>query len=84
MLSVRNGDSLIVINGDKRFKISDNEVPGIVWGTAVHRNEFGIEKGTFWSPKGNRLAFYRMDETMVSDYPLVVNKTRVAEHAPIK
>ncbi len=43
----------------------------IVFGQAVHRYEFGIEKGTFWSPKGNYLAFYRMDESMVADYPLV-------------
>lgn len=44
---------------------------GIIYGQAVHRFEFGISKGTFWSPKGNFLAFYRKDETMVSDYPLV-------------
>ncbi|MCL1933106.1 MAG: S9 family peptidase [Candidatus Azobacteroides sp.] len=43
----------------------------IVYGQAVHRNEFGIRKGTFWSPQGNYLAFYRMDETKVGDYPLV-------------
>jgi dipeptidyl-peptidase-4 len=33
----------------------------IVYGQAVHRNEWGINKGTFWSPDGQRLAFYRMD-----------------------
>ena len=38
-----------------------NEPDGIVVGQSVHRNEFGINKGTFWSPKGNLLAFYRMD-----------------------
>ncbi|KAA6348914.1 Prolyl tripeptidyl peptidase [termite gut metagenome] len=47
------------------------EPEGIVCGQSVHRNEFGINKGTFWSPKGNLLAFYRMDETMVTQYPLV-------------
>ncbi len=41
---------------------------GIVYGQSVHRNEFGITKGFFWSPKGNKLAFYRMDESMVTDY----------------
>lgn len=41
---------------------------GLSYGTAVHRNEFGINKGTFWSPKGKRLAYYRMNEDMVSDY----------------
>ena len=43
----------------------------IVYGQSVHRDEFGIDGGLFWSPKGNRLAFYRMDQSMVSDYPLI-------------
>ena len=50
----------------------------IVCGQSVHRNEFGIKKGTFWSPKGKLLAFYRMDQTMVTDYPLVDASTRIA------
>ena len=48
-----------------------NEPEGIVCGQSVHRNEFGITKGTFWSPRGTLLAFYRMDESMVTEYPLV-------------
>ncbi|MFA6056980.1 MAG: DPP IV N-terminal domain-containing protein [Taibaiella sp.] len=40
-------------------------------GSTVHRNEFGIEGGTFFSPKGNFLAFYRMDQRMVNDYPII-------------
>ena len=43
----------------------------IVLGESVHRNEFGINGGLFWSPKKSRLAFYRMDQSMVVDYPLV-------------
>lgn len=43
---------------------------GLLYGTSVHRNEFGINKGIFWSPKGNRLAFYQMNESMVTDYPV--------------
>ena len=39
----------------------------IVYGQSVHRNEFGLHKGTFWSPDGPRLAFYRMDQSMVTD-----------------
>jgi len=42
----------------------------IVNGQSVHRNEFGIEGGIFFSPKGNYLAFYRMDQRMVADYPV--------------
>lgn len=58
--------------------------PSIVYGQSVHRNEFGIMKGTFWSPKGNYLAFYRMDQTMVTDYPQVNTSTRIATLEPDK
>ena len=54
------------------------EPEGVVCGKSVHRNEFGIRKGTFWSPEGNRLAFYRMDERMVTAYPLVDTGARIA------
>ncbi len=61
-----------------------NEPEGVVCGQSVHRNEFGITKGTFWSPKGNFLAFYRMDERMVADYPFVDIDTRIATVKPGK
>jgi dipeptidyl aminopeptidase/acylaminoacyl peptidase len=57
---------------------------GVSFGRTVHRNEFGIKKGTFWSPSGAFLAFYRMDEGMVTDYPLVNTDTRIAEKNLIK
>lgn len=47
------------------------ERDGIVLGKSVHRNEFGINKGTFWSPNGSYLAYYEMDESMVTTYPIV-------------
>ena len=61
-----------------------DEPDGIVVGQSVHRNEFGIYKGTFWSPKGNLLAFYRMDESMVTTYPLVDINARVGELTPVR
>ncbi|MCX6231864.1 MAG: DPP IV N-terminal domain-containing protein [Bacteroidetes bacterium] len=64
--------------------VTEDKEKGIVNGQSVHRNEFGIKKGSFWSPKGNLLAFYRMDETMVTDYPLVDITTREAELKSIK
>jgi dipeptidyl-peptidase-4 len=64
--------------------IAEDSNPYIVYGQAVHRNEFGIDKGTFWSPQGNYLAFYRMDESMVGDYPLVDISTREARLKNIK
>jgi dipeptidyl-peptidase-4 len=56
----------------------------IVYAQSVHRDEFGIYKGTFWSNDGQRLAFYRMDQSMVKDYPQVDLYHREAEYAPDK
>ena len=53
------------------FQISKDGSREIVYGQSVHRDEFGISKGTFWSPNGELLAFYRMDQSMVTDYPQV-------------
>lgn len=55
-------------SGNKQITTEQN--PAIVNGQIVHREEFGIKKGTYWSPKGNFLAYYRMDQTMVTDYPI--------------
>lgn len=68
----------------KTMQVSKDGNREIQYGLSVHRDEFGIHKGTFWSPKGNLLAFYRMDQTMVADYPLVDISTRVAQLAPEK
>ena len=56
----------------------------IVYGESVHRNEWGIDGGLFWSPDGQRLAFYRMDQSMVTDYPQVDIDPRIAEVQPDK
>lgn len=78
-------NNLYITNGiGEPFAVSDESNPDIVYGQAVHRNEFGIQKGTFWSPQGNFLAFYRMDESMVGDYPLVDISAREAKLKNIK
>lgn len=74
------GNNLYLAKGENQIAVSDEKNPGIVYGSErVHRNEWGISKGTFWSPDGKQLAFYRMDETMVTDYPLVNIDPRPAE-----
>ncbi len=55
----------------KFSQLSNDGSREIVYGQSVHRDEFGISKGTFWSPNGEKLAFYRMDQSMVTDYPQV-------------
>ena len=69
--------------GNKRQLTTDGS-RDIVYGKSVHRNEFGIEKGTFWSPDGQHLAFYRMDQSMVADYPQVDIFPREATYEPDK
>lgn len=83
-----NGD-FCALTGNVAYTLGNNlyvnnnavtqEPSGIVCGQSVHRNEFGINKGTFWSPQGALLAFYRMDESMVAQYPLVDITTRIGE-----
>lgn len=68
----------------KDLQVSTDGSRELVYGQSVHRDEFGISKGTFWSPKGDLLAFYRMDQSMVTDYPLVDIDHRVAQLAPEK
>ena len=68
----------------KTHQITKDEDETIVNGQAVHRYEFGVYKGTFWSNTGSHLAFYRKDESMVSDYPIVNTDARVAEAKIIK
>ena len=77
-------NNLWMMTADGKSVQVTNEPAGIKCGQVVHRNEFGIEKGTFWSPDGQRLAFYYMDETMVSDYPQVDTEARTAEYVPDK
>ena len=63
---------LWVIDADShKHQLTTDGSREIVYGQSVHRDEWGIEKGTFWSPDGQRLAFYRMDQSMVTDYPQV-------------
>ena len=84
-------DNLFVTDaaGNTRQVTSDGS-RDLVYGQSVHRNEFGIEGGLFWNPDGTRLAFYRMDQSMVTDYPLIDvpeldDTTRyIAEPAPEK
>ena len=63
-------DLYIALPGDRQVQVTKDGGNGIVNGQAVHRQEYGITKGTFWSPDGSRLAFHRMDESMVTPYRL--------------
>ncbi len=51
--------------------ISSEKDKNIICGKAVHRDEFGIDRGIFFSPNSTYIAYYRMDQTMVNDYPII-------------
>ena len=79
--------------GSQPVQLTTDGSRDIVYGQSVHRDEFGIESGLFWSPDGQRLAFYRMDQSMVTDYPQVdipeptwvpKSGSRIATEAPDK
>ena len=76
-LYVRDADN-------KEHQLTTDGSSSVVYGSAVHRNEFGITTGTFWSPDGQKLAFYRMDQSKVTDYPQVDIDTRIATCKPDK
>jgi len=67
-----------------KIAVTNIEDKNIVSGQAIHRSEFGIVKGTFWSPEGNYLAFYQKNESNVTDYPLVDITTYPASLKNIK
>ncbi|RLD82933.1 MAG: S9 family peptidase [Bacteroidetes bacterium] len=77
-------NNLYIAFEGRQIQITNDEDPGIINGQTVHRNEFGISGGTFWSPRGNYLAYYHKDETMVSEYPMVDVDARIAETDNIK
>jgi dipeptidyl-peptidase 4 len=65
-------NNLWMVTKDKRtMQVTNDANKDVVNGVTVHRNEFGIEKGIFFSPKGTYLAYYHMDQSMVKDYPVV-------------
>ncbi|AHW60516.1 prolyl tripeptidyl peptidase. Serine peptidase. MEROPS family S09B [Draconibacterium orientale] len=77
-------DLFVALANGTTKQITSDGGNGIVNGQTVHRNEFGISGGIFNSPKGNFVAFYRKDESMVKDYPLVDFMARQAELTPVK
>lgn len=77
-------NNLLIRKGNQDVVVTSEDDPAVVCGQSVHRDEFGIKKGTFWSPSGKQLAFYRMDQAMVTDYPIVNIDVQPATAAMIK
>ena len=64
-------NNLFVNKSGKIIPVTADQNEDIVNGQAVHQREFGITKGTFISPDNSKIAFYRMDQTMVTSYPII-------------
>jgi len=83
-LTYTKDNNLYINDGQKEIAVTKDTDENIINGQFVHRNEFGINSGIFWSPKGKYLAYYHKDQTMVGDYPLVDITKREAELKNIK
>ena len=77
------GQSLYIFD-KAQVTVAESESPDIIYGQTVSRDEFGIENGIFWSPDGTRLAFYRKDNSKVTDFPLLDITTRTGSLRNIK
>ncbi len=79
------GKSLYYIDRCKHiYPVAESENENITYGQTVSRNEFGINGGIFWSPDSRSIAFYRKDESLVSDFPLLDITTRTGSLKSIK
>lgn len=77
-------NNLFINTTKNNIQISNDGGYTIVYGKSVHRDEFGISKGTFWSTNGNLLAYYKMDQSDVTDYPIIDWTSYPAKNKNIK
>ena len=73
------GNSLYITDYRDTIAVAVSDDRETVYGQTVSRNEFGISGGVFWAPDGRKLAFYRKDESRVTDFPLLNIQTRTGE-----
>lgn len=75
----------ITFQNGTTFSVTNDSNKGIVNGNSyVHRQEFGIHQGMWWNENGTQLAFYRKNEIMVGDYPIINWNEREAVNNNIK
>ena len=73
------GNSLMGIRDGKEFPIGLSEDRNIVYGGTMMRNEFGFTRGYEWAPSHSKIAFYKKDQSRVTDFPLLNIQTRTGE-----
>jgi dipeptidyl-peptidase-4 len=78
-------NNIMITAANATTAVTNDTDKGIVNGSDyVHRQEFGINKGMWWSPDSSKLLYYRKDETMVANYPLINWDERIAQVKDIK
>ena len=78
-------NNIKITSNNKTIEVTNDENSAIVNGSDyVHRQEFGIDRGMWWNTSGTQLAYYRKDETMVGNYPIINWNEREATNKDIK
>ena len=73
------GDSFYGVKDGRTLEIGVSTDRNIVYGGTMMRNEFGFTKGYLWSPDGKKVAYYKKDQSKVTDFPLLNIRTRTGE-----
>lgn len=85
MVAWTKDNNIMITSGGNVTAVTTDTDAGIVNGSDyVHRQEFGINRGMWWSPSGDKLLYYRKDETMVAKFPLVQWSERIAKAKDIR
>lgn len=61
----------VQLAGEEARQVTHHTEETMISGQAIHRYEFGIRKGTFWSPGADQLAFYEKDDSQIPEFPIV-------------
>jgi len=78
------GDSFYGVKDGRTLGIGVSTDRNIVYGGTMMRNEFGFTQGYLWSPDGKKVAYYKKDQSKVTDFPLLNIRTRTGELELIK
>ena len=68
-------NNVFITNGHSETQVTtDGEFNKVINGATdwVYEEEFGEDNGLFWSPDGQRLAYYRFDESNVREFSMPV------------
>lgn len=68
---IQDHNLYVQVPGKEAVAVTTDGNADLTYGIAAHRSEFGITKGLFWSPGGDKLAFYQIDQSNIPDFPLL-------------